>query len=161
VPDGRFYRPIAVPPGPATYRYVLDLERPRDLFLLSTRVWAAWTFRSEHVASDAPRSLPLLTARWLPQLDDHHRAHGPIMILPLAIDRTPAATAPIAHVTVEASFDDGATWTRVTGAGLGDAWLGVLTHPRGAAFVSLRASVEDTAGERVEQAVIRAYAVAP
>jgi hypothetical protein len=57
------------------------------------------------------------------------------------------------------SFDDGAHWQQVPVAALGDRAVAVIVHPRDAAFVSLRASASDLAGNRVEQELARAYAL--
>ncbi|MET9251433.1 hypothetical protein [Nonomuraea sp. NPDC003709] len=53
------------------------------------------------------------------------------------------------------SYDDGAIWTKaeVRGSRV------VLRHPVGDGFVSLRARSGDTAGNAVEQTVIRAYRI--
>lgn len=54
---------------------------------------------------------------------------------------------------VEVSYDDGATWTRVR-ADHRDSYR--LDAPRKARFASLRVSADDSAGNSVEQTVIRA-----
>ena len=47
----------------------------------------------------------------------------------------------------------------VPGVALVDSWLGVVVHPAGTAFVSLRSTVRDVAGNQAEQSVIRACGV--
>jgi hypothetical protein len=160
-PDRRVFVPIGVPPEPATYRYEVSMSRGSDIFELSTQVDAAWTFRSEHVAGSTPESLPLMTLRWSPDLDENNHTSRRVMILPARIDRTKAATSAIASVEVDASFDDGATWSRVPGVVLADHWLGIVAHPRHAAFVSLRATVRAVDGSQAEQTVLRAYGLTP
>jgi hypothetical protein len=51
------------------------------------------------------------------------------------------------------SFDDGASWRRVPVV----AGTAIVAHPAGAGFAALRASATDTAGNTVEQTIIRAY----
>jgi len=156
-----------VPAAPATYRLEQDATRgpsPLDsspLFDLSTHVSAAWTFTSQHVDGTAPALLALPTPRFLPQLDDQNRASGRALVLPIAIER-PAGTATprIASLTVDASFDDGGSWAHVPALRVGDAALGLVIHPPGASFVSLRATVSDVAGNQGTVTIVRAYALA-
>jgi len=155
---------VDVPPGEATYRFEQDITRGPNLldgsplFELSTHVTAAWTFRSHHIDGDTPAILPLPTLRFLPALDDDDRAPGRALLLPVLVERPPGAATPaIAIVTIEASFDDGQTWSRIPGLTIGDHWFGVVVHPPHAAFASLRGSVRDVDGNQGEVAIIRAY----
>jgi hypothetical protein len=59
----------------------------------------------------------------------------------------------VGTLTVEASYDDGATWAKAILQG----GAAVLQHPKGSGFVSLRATVEDTAGKSVTQTIVHAY----
>jgi hypothetical protein len=152
---------IDVPPEPALYRLEADATRPADLFPLSTHVTAAWTFHSQH-ADGAPQPLPVPMLRFLPELDDHNQTAARALVLPIQIDRPAGAEAPrIAQLHVEASFDDGATWTPVPALLLGDRAVGLVIHPRGATAVSLRGSAVDIDGNAVEQTIVRAYTLAP
>jgi subtilisin family serine protease len=148
--------PTVVPPGPATYRFEQVSERPTDVFTLSTRAEAAWTFRSRHVTGT--QVLPLPTMRFAPALDPHQETAARVLALPITFERPAgAATPPIVHATLEVSFDDGARWTRVPIFVVGDHALALLVHPVGARFVSLRGTAADLLGNRVEQTTIRAY----
>jgi hypothetical protein len=166
--SGDFLPPVEVPAGPATYRFETEQERgpdplggPNPVFELSLHVSAAWTFRSQHVAGSAPQLLPLPTPRFFPALDDHQTAHGPLLLLPVRIERPEgAARPPITSTSVDISFDDGATWSPVPGVLAGEQWLGLVIQPRGAAFASLRATTQDIAGNRGEVTIIRAYQIA-
>jgi len=154
--------PVAVPPGSARYRFEQETTRPGDVFELSTRVAATWTFRSQHVAGSAPRILPLPTLRFSPALDDHNRSDARVLLLPILIDRPPGAATPaIVHASVEVSFDDGAHWLPAPILRVGDHAIALIIHPAGARHVSLRGVARDVAGNEVEQTVIRAYALAP
>jgi subtilisin family serine protease len=145
-----------VPGGAANYR--LEAAATRSNSDLSTRVAATWSFRSDTVVGDA-RPLPLLAVRYAPTLDDHNRAAGGrAFTVPVYVQRNGAATAPdLTEFTVRASYDDGATWRPVRLIASGDQWLAVLSHPADARFVSLRATATDSAGNSVDQTIIRAY----
>jgi len=156
-----------VPPDAATYRYEQEATRgPNplggpDIFDLSTHVSAAWTFRSAHVTGQTPAILPLPTLRFQPELDDDNRATSRVIVLPVAIERPVGAATPrIERVTVDVSFDDGTTWTAVPGALRGDRWFGIVVHPAGAAYASLRGTVRDVAGNAGEVTIIHAYRLA-
>ena len=154
--------PVAVPPGSARYRLEQETTRSGDLFELSTRVAAAWTFRSQHVAGTAPRILSLPVLRFSPALDEHNRTDARALLVPIAIDRPPGAATPaIAHARVEVSFDDGARWLPAPLVRIGDHAVALIVHPAGARYVSLRGAAGDVAGNEVEQTIIRAYALAP
>ncbi|MEO7730170.1 MAG: S8 family serine peptidase, partial [Kofleriaceae bacterium] len=151
---------LDLPPEPATYRYEHELDRDPALFAHSTHVSAAWTFRSAHVAGDAPRSLPLLTMRYLPALDDQGTTAARVLVLPIRFERPPFAGTPlVTQASLEASFDDGAHWHHVPLAVLGDRALAVIIHPRGSQDVSLRSTARDLAGNQLEQTIVRAYSV--
>jgi hypothetical protein len=68
-----------------------------------------------------------------------------------------AAQSAVRRVTVEASYDDGVTWSRVPLAPAGgDSWVAHLRHPRKGS-VSLRAGATFADGGAVDYTVIRAY----
>jgi subtilisin family serine protease len=155
------FDPFEVPPEAATYRYELELARPADLFELSPQVTAAYTFRSQHSPGDAPRSLPLLTMRFRPELDQHNRTSARVMVLPIAFERPPGAGTPlVVRASLEVSFDGGARWSRVPVIVLGDRALAVIVHRAGATAVSLRGSATDVAGNQIEQTILQAYGLA-
>lgn len=156
-----FFPTVEVPPERAHYRFEQEMTRSSEIAELSTHVAAAWTFTSERTAESTPLALPVL--RFTPALDEHDRApRGIPLLLPLAIERPAGAPAPsIAHIAVEASFDDGATWSTVLGIRFGTRWLGIVQAPASARYVSLRGSARDVAHNTVDQMIIRAYALAP
>ncbi|MFG3437271.1 hypothetical protein ACGF0J_08500 [Nonomuraea sp. NPDC047897] len=147
---------FTVPAGEAAYRLVVDSERGAPA-TLSTRVSSVWTFRSGHVAGDTPARLPVSVVRFSPALDAENSAPSgrrftvPVTVQPLA----GSAARPVRRLSVDASYDDGATWTRAEIRGA----AAVLRHPAGDGFVSLRARAVDRAGNSVEQTVIRAYRI--
>jgi hypothetical protein len=100
--------------------------------------------------------------RFAPDLDERNAAPaGQEFRIPVRVQRQAgAAPAGCASLTVDVSYDDGRAWQRVRLVGTGPDRVDVLTHPTGAGFVSLRASATDTAGNTVQQTIIRAYRLA-
>jgi hypothetical protein len=148
--DGTRLTSIGVPAGEAAYR--LEMHSERDA-ALSTRTDVAWTFRSGQTSGQVP--LPLWTVRFSPNVDRYNAVRGGVLhAVPVTVVAQPgAAVGSPASLTVEASFDDGATWRQVPVAG----GAAKIRHPRGDGFVSLRATAADSAGNTVTQTVIRAY----
>jgi len=78
------------------------------------------------------------------------------------VERPAGAPTPrIMRARVEASFDDGATWTAIPLVLIGDRALGLVIHPPGATHASLRGTAADVEGNEVDQTIVRAYAIAP
>jgi hypothetical protein len=151
----RLWDRFTVPPGQATYRVVARADRGAP-HVLSTQSSATWTFRSGTTKS--PTRMPLSVVRFSPGLDAENTAPaGRRFAVPVAVDRLAGSTAGRAReLTVEVSYDDGATWSRAKIAGS----RVILNHPRRDGFVSLRAASIDVHGNKVEQSVIRAYRIA-
>ncbi|MEV6041610.1 hypothetical protein AB0L65_61655, partial [Nonomuraea sp. NPDC052116] len=149
-----------LPAGRGTYSLTASLRRQVPYSALSTGVESVWTFRSGTTTEEQP--LPLMAVRYSPEgLDDSNRAEpGSVTRLPLRIERNPgSARAKATSVRLEMSADDGATWRPVPVTRTGSGWTAMLTNPPTAGFVSLRATVTDTAGDGVTQTITRAYAV--
>jgi hypothetical protein len=149
------------PPEDSAYRIRVEANRTAPN-RLSTSVTAEWTFRSATVPGDEVRPFPLSAVRFAPPVNQQNTAPaGKVWLVPLEVQRAPNSAAGRARtLTVEVSYDDGATWRHVPVLRFGQQGLVVLHHPAGAGFVSLRASSDDTAGNTVKQTVIRAYATA-
>jgi len=126
-------------------RYRLAVESRRGApYALSTSVAAAWEWTGEPA---------LIDVRFAPRLGaDNSAPAGRDLAVPVTV-LTPGP-GPRA-VTVDVSYDDGATWTRAPYAG----GLALLHHPAAAGFVSLRANVRDGAGNTAAVTVIRAYRI--
>jgi len=146
-----------VPPEPATYRWELDKEQV--MFELTPRQKVAWTFPSSHVAEGTPTRIPLLVVRFTPELDERGRApSGARFCLPLHVDQLDREAPPdVTEPSVEASYDDGASWTRAPVEATRTGWSAFLDHPPQAGYVSLRTSTHDANGYAVEQTLFRAY----
>lgn len=147
-----------MPAERATYRLEASGKRPPERFELSAEVHATWTFQAEGGAENRLYSLP--TLRFQPALDEHHRTGARGLLLPIAVERPPGAPTPdLATLSAEASFDDGATWTRLPLWRDGSRAVAFVWHPRGATYVSLRGATADVEGNAVEQTILRAYAL--
>lgn len=147
-----------MPAERATYRLEARAKRAPELFDLSTEIQATWTFQAEGGANNLLYPLP--TLRFQPLLDEHHRTGARLMLLPITIERPRGAPTPdLASVSVEASFDDGATWSHLPLLRDGARAVALVIHPRGATHVSLRGSATDVEGNAVEQTIVRAYAL--
>ena len=98
---------------------------------------------------------PLNTIRFLPPLDEQNSApRGKPFLVPMLVqDETGGYSRP-RRLTVEASYDEGATWHRVP---VLLNLVAALKHPADAEFVSLRASATDRDGNTVQETLVRAY----
>ncbi|WP_283133833.1 S8 family serine peptidase [Rhizohabitans arisaemae] len=153
-----------VPAEEAVYTLTTSGRRNPSVSPLSTAVETVWTFRSARTAEARP--LPLATVRFNPAgLDTANRARrGSLTPIPLRIERAPGgAPAPVVtSVRVEASADDGATWSRIPVLpGPHGTWTGFALNPKTGDHVSLRAVVTDASGGSVTQTITRAYGLAP
>ncbi|HEX4814577.1 MAG TPA: S8 family serine peptidase [Nonomuraea sp.] len=144
-----------VPAGRATYRLVAEAERGAPA-TLSTRVSAAWTFQSD--TSGALVRLPVSVVGFTPELDARNTAPaGRRFTVPVTVKPLPGSAAGHSRkLSVEVSYDDGATWAK---AEVRNSAV-MLRHPDTDGFVSLRATSTDMSGNTVEQTVIRAYRIA-
>lgn len=148
---------IPVPDGAATYRLVADAHRASDSWQLSTTVSAEWTFSSS--AADDGSALPLLTARFDPNVNLRNQAPGNRKFsFPMYLERQDGA-ASITTAGVDVSYDDGRTWQAATVRATGDHWTVTVRHP-GSGYVTLRANAADADGNTVRQTVVRAYQLA-
>ena len=100
-----------VPAAEGSYRAEMEHSRTADV---STKVSGAWTFKAKHTTEVT--HLPLSVVRFLPKLDDKDTAHGRVLLVPLKVEQQ-ESTPKVKRVTVEVSFDDGATWKQVPVAG--------------------------------------------
>ncbi|MBM7784836.1 S8 family peptidase [Tenggerimyces flavus] len=145
--------------GAASYRLETDADTT-SLGTYSSRVRAAWTFRSEHAKKLA--SLPLAAVRFRPVVDDEGRAKPGRAVVPVSVQWQPGSKPwLVKRLSVDVSYDDGQTWERgsLRRTGLGK-WELTVSPPAGTTFVSLRAKASGTGGNGVEQTIVRAYGVA-
>ncbi|GAA3782371.1 hypothetical protein GCM10022225_83410 [Plantactinospora mayteni] len=148
---------FTVPAGTAGFRLTAQAER--DFTELATRTSAAWTFSSAPVNGEFEK-LPLLSVRFAPWVDLHSRApSGRVVAMPVHVERGAPGTA-VRSLTVEVSYDAGATWQLVPVTGPADRRVALVRHPAGPGLVSLRATATDAAGNTVEQTILNAYRLA-
>ncbi|WP_330347215.1 S8 family serine peptidase [Streptomyces sp. NBC_00582] len=149
------YRGTYTVPAEA-HRYELSLDATRDpeLFPVSTRVRARWTFRSAQVADDSWTRLPLSVVRFSPELSPSSTARaGERFEVPFTVEGA-AGRRTVKKLTFEVSYDEGGTWTparTVRGDRL------ALKHPAQPGTVSLRVKLTDRDGNTLVQTVDRAY----
>lgn len=152
-----------VPSASARYRLEVLAKRGAPL-TLSTNTETVWSFTSSHPGDDSVVVLPLSVVRFGPALDLNNTAPaGKAFTMPVAVVRQPKSQAALnKKLMVDVSYDDGKTWqsAKLTKTAYGR-WTAALQHPNRTGFVSLRASATDTAGNTVQQTIIRAYRIAP
>jgi len=154
---------VSVPDGSAGYRLeagVTPIDNPTGArWEISTHVTASWTFRS--AKADGLTPLPLMAVRFQPDLDGHNRAPaGRAFQIPVRVEHQPGArNVPVTNLTVQTSYDDGATWQPVPLIRTAASWRMMIANPIGGS-VSLRAMATDADGNTVEQTIERAYLVA-
>lgn len=151
---------VPVTSGWESYRFEMDTTRP-SVWALSPRTSTAWDFRAQTTDGDA--NLPLLQLDYRLAADLTGRlTAGKAQTIGLTAVQPPDVdgAGEVQSATLEVSYDDGATWRKVTLAakGLGS-WTGSIRPPASARYVSLRATAADDAGNRVEQEVVRAAGV--
>ncbi|MGW3661384.1 S8 family serine peptidase [Streptomyces sp. NPDC005151] len=149
---------VPVSADPATYRITMDTSRPA-WFPLSTQTSTAWTFKSARPASGT-ENLALLWPRYGLDLDaENTTPGGNTYDFDLAFALQTGATPNIDGVEVEMSTDDGATWSPATVKTKSDGHYKVSVRNPAKGYMSLRVEAQDTDGSKVEQTLIKAYAV--
>ncbi|WP_234389091.1 S8 family serine peptidase [Streptomyces sp. AS58] len=151
-----------MPAGKADYRLDLTTERETEYWETGIKTATSWTFRSDTAAEET--LLPLLQVDYDVAADLRNRIDGGKRHdLDLTVRHQDGLAAPTGvKVKVEASFDDGQTWTgqvRVKDRGH-NRFTATVERPDGhrhAEFVTLRVTASDKAGNTVTQTVERAY----
>ena len=76
----------------------------------------------------------------------------------LAATHQQGSIAPaVRQMSVEVSYDDGATWEEASVEGSRGDFVASYRHAAAGDYVSLRIHARDTAGGRLDQTLIRAY----
>ncbi|MFC9426578.1 S8 family serine peptidase [Streptomyces sp. NPDC056987] len=148
-----------LPAKESAYTVRIDASRDPGVARVSTRVSSEWTFTSAS-PGDEVVDLPLSTLGFRPELSaTSTAAAGATLRVPLVVQGN-AADKGIASLTVEASYDGGATWRKAP-VTTEDGERGVtLDHPTSADSVSLRGALKDTEGNGYEVTVVDAYLLA-
>ncbi|MFI6061963.1 S8 family serine peptidase [Streptomyces sp. NPDC051286] len=149
---------LPVSPDPATYRITMDTEHPA-WFPLSTETSTSWTFKSAR-PTNGEEDLALLWPRYDLNLDAQNTTQGSQTYhFDLAFTLQNGATPNIDGVEVEASSDDGATWQPATVKSKSNGNYKVSVSNPAKGYVSLRVKAQDTNGSKIEQTLIKAYAI--
>jgi hypothetical protein len=150
---------FTVPADDGVYQLAVHGTRIVPWSTVGTGLDAAWTFHSAPAGDTLRHDLPLLLVRASAPVDDNDAAlAGLPYVLSLQVERQSGAPhAAITELTLDASYDDGATFTPATVVFAGDRGLALVFHPRAPGFVTLRAHARDADGNDVTQTVARAY----
>lgn len=151
---------FALPDSPGTYTLRSVAQRSVPWSVIGTKADVSWTFREPGAAAPV-KPLRLFVIRAAGDVDDNGRAPaGRVFPLTLTAQTQPGAPAVLlTELKVEASFDDGATWSRAETYFGGDKGAALVHHPAGKGFVSLRITARDAAGSSVAQTITKAYQI--
>ncbi|MGW4674806.1 S8 family peptidase [Streptomyces sp. NPDC004324] len=158
--DNGAWGDIEVPAGDAAYRLDLATARVSDDWDFATGTRTSWTFRSGTAATTA--MLPLLQVDYSVPVDARNAVgRGRTHRLGLTVRMQDGMKAP-SGVTLKAetSYDGGRTWTTAPTTREGGGFSVTVTRParvHGDAYVTLRVTARDAAGDTVRQTVDRAY----
>lgn len=146
-------KPFAVASGEASYKLVASSTQSETVSRTSSKVTATWWFRSGTTATGTATQLPASVVRFAPpvRLDGTVNAGHPLRV-PVTV-QGPAAGKGLKSLTVSVSYDDGYTWQTLP---VQDGAVTTQTPPPGG-HASLRGTVVDTAGNKSEVTVLRAY----
>ncbi|MFE0026852.1 S8 family serine peptidase [Amycolatopsis sp. NPDC059021] len=138
-----------------TYRITTEVTRDKPWWPASTKFSGEWT------VVPGPRvegPLGMLAVGFAPPADLRNIVPGGKEIsFPVTVtrqDSPPKVTA----LSVEISYDDGATWQPVELTPDGPQWTAKVRHPV-SGFASLRAKATDDKGNAVSQTITRAYQI--
>ncbi|MFC4530443.1 S8 family serine peptidase [Sphaerisporangium dianthi] len=149
---------FGVRPERLPYRLVSENSRGEWANPYSTATRTEWGFTSEAGKPGEVARLPLIQLDYDADTDAAGKArrHDAITLTPSHLDGVTGSGA-IRSVTLEVSYDDGATWHK---AGLrkdGAGWSTRLDAPARASYVTLRAAAADARGNTVAQTITRAF----
>jgi subtilisin family serine protease len=162
--NGLILNPTVPSASPLQYRLVVQNQRDASFSPYSSSTTTEWDFTSAAPVVSGERDLlPLLQIDYRIQPDDaglvprtsqfgvtvEQRDPVPVGL----VDTKVAGGGTPGKPHVEVSYDDGATWTALTVDEHGRYWLDA---PKGATFASLRVTASDSAGNSVDQTIIRA-----
>ncbi|GAB3329810.1 S8 family serine peptidase [Micromonospora halotolerans] len=148
--------------GDLPYQLVVRTAQDPTAGAYSTRTESKWKFRSKAPAAGVESSvLPLLQLDYAVDTDTAGTAKRNTA-LSVSAAHLPGVTGggDVGAVRLEVSYDDGAHWQKQSLTRTKDgSWTAKLKAPKGASYVSLRASAADGSGNAVDQTVIRAFGV--
>ncbi|MFI0411001.1 hypothetical protein [Actinomadura sp. 3N508] len=163
---GQSTNPLAgnwnVPAEAATYRLDMSVQRSVPWSRYVSSINASWTFPSAERPGDPfEDQRGLLQLRITGNYDNTGRApSGVTFPLDVVVERAADGSA-VTSASLEASFNNGTTWTTVPLTPNGtDRWTANVPHPTTHnGYVALRVKAADASGNAVNQTVTRAYAL--
>ncbi|MEV5897389.1 S8 family serine peptidase [Nonomuraea fuscirosea] len=146
-------RPEALP-----YRVVSENSRGTWANPYSTTTRTEWGFTSLAGATGAIERLPFIQLDYAVDTDvaGKARRRADLTVTPSHLDGV-AGAGDLRTVTLEISYDDGATWRKARLDRGRDGWRTRLDAPAAASFVTLRAAAGDIRGNTVTQTITRAF----
>jgi hypothetical protein len=151
-PTGR----TAMPAGDSDLRLVVTTDKSAPWTTTATHATTQWTW---HSTATGPQPLLFLAYDLGADLTNAVPAGKPVPVRIRSYRQAPDSAAPAASLTLDASADDGTTWTPVpTTPAAGGTFTATLpAAPAG--FLSLRAHAAGPHGDAIDQTVIRAVRV--
>ncbi|MFF3466205.1 S8 family peptidase [Streptomyces sp. NPDC001984] len=149
--------------SPERLPYRLVSENSRGLWTnpYSTSTRTEWGFTSAANEPGTPAvALPLIQLDYNVDTDTAGKArrNADLTVTPshVPLPGVPSSKT-IGDVTLDVSYDDGATWHKAELNHIGDGWKTTLHAPADATYVTLRASAHDDQGNSVTQSITRAF----
>jgi subtilisin family serine protease len=151
---------VSVPREESEYRVVVRLRTDATKAPLSNDLTTEWTFRSGYTPEGAQAPLPLIVTTVAPDLDAYNstRAGRPSW-LPITVEANPGSSpGEVTEVTAEESYDDGATWHRISVKSGPDGWRAKASNSgTKGGYASLRITAATDGGSTVSQTTLHAY----
>ncbi|GAA2598110.1 MULTISPECIES: S8 family peptidase [Streptomyces] len=158
---GSAWQNVAVPAERARYRLDMETSRRSDDWTRGVATSTSWSFESGRTGTATP--LSLLQLDYDVPVDVSNTVRGTrAHRVDVRVRAQDGLSVPRGvSVRVEASYDDGRTWTTARTHGHGrNAFRASIAPPAHQdAWVTLRVTARDAAGDSVRQTVRRAYAV--
>ncbi|MEU7781274.1 S8 family serine peptidase [Micromonospora parva] len=138
------------------YRLVVENDRAAWSNPYSRQTRTEWGFTSAVTGEESAEVLPMIQLDYQVDIDAAGRAarRAPLTVV---ASHLPDVSGTVGAVTVEVSYDDGASWQKQRLTRHGDGWRTSLAAPATAGFVSLRTTARDAAGNTVSQRITRAF----
>lgn len=162
-PGSTFVYASDLKPQRLPYRYVLETSHGTWAAPYSTRTKTSWDFLSAAGGADSEAPLPLIQLDYAIDTDTAGKTKRnakltltPSHLIP-SVPGTLPPTSAIRKAGLEVSYDDGATWHRMSLTRTQAGWHTTLKAPHKASYVAVRATASDDRGNVVKQTVIRAF----
>ncbi len=156
--DNLPYGFAALPSGDSQVAIQLTTDNPQAWDQLSTHTDTTWSFPT--TPSDDLVTEPVLLPHYDVAVDLRNRVRtgpGRRAAFDLSVSHADGSTTAVGDLSLDASWDDGGTWTSASVTPTDSGWHVVL--PKGTGFVSLRLHAADDAGSGVDQTLVRAFLV--